>query len=713
MSPRDTSSLETGPASAPREHRSPSPSHLQNQELELELEPKPGRNLKEGDLGHGDAGELSPSPDVASLGAEVEAGTVTEAASKLGIARIATRNELEERSGDGYEKEDENMGVLGEPEPRLPVLDDGGEPGRGNHDRGLANMEIPDSEADTEEAVSPVKSDVVGLGAGGEDQDQDSRMEEQSGGRVAVDGDPKVQDEDSAGGGVEAEEARSTKPELESTTKASGATQDPIPEAAHDEVVVRQSKESAMEDTAAANAVIRDSVTLPFIDDGSIAIFSAFATSNLQLQTQATQATEQDGIVDSHFADAVAVMSDIGAGSSTQGIASSTEIDVGDQTATKQIPAEDVVQLAEIPATSEESSACMVDAVHDLEIPASSAEESVADERDGSVVETCLDAEHVVISEEGVTNKEKVECSSSESRDQSGDIEMLPLTLQGTLFAASEQDPHGQTSSENVQEPAHFEVFPRSLLNPTPTASKPNDSPEVPCSDNEADATTDVEMIVESVLDIPSPASTACRSIPDSDGEGDRFSDIASSQKETTSSSNPPTVNFSTLEAAPTRKHDSPLSQTISSLSKSKLSPMQPPPTRSPNTHSKTPSLSASPHTSPPVPKATLPNPSSPNPQSKSSKDILITELKAIKTASILARNASLAAEIATKRAAVLEVTAQLTNPAHETVKRHIKLLHDYNDIRDVGQGLVGMIADNRGVRIGELYGEFGVGLKD
>jgi len=51
--------------------------------------------------------------------------------------------------------------------------------------------------------------------------------------------------------------------------------------------------------------------------------------------------------------------------------------------------------------------------------------------------------------------------------------------------------------------------------------------------------------------------------------------------------------------------------------------------------------------------------------------------------------------------------------PAAETVKKHIKLLHDYNDIRDVGQGLVGMIADNRGVRIGELYEEFGVGLKD
>ena len=52
-------------------------------------------------------------------------------------------------------------------------------------------------------------------------------------------------------------------------------------------------------------------------------------------------------------------------------------------------------------------------------------------------------------------------------------------------------------------------------------------------------------------------------------------------------------------------------------------------------------------------------------------------------------------------------------HPASETVKRHIKLLHDYNDIRDIGQGLIGMVADNRGVRIGELYDEFGIGLKD
>ncbi len=47
-------------------------------------------------------------------------------------------------------------------------------------------------------------------------------------------------------------------------------------------------------------------------------------------------------------------------------------------------------------------------------------------------------------------------------------------------------------------------------------------------------------------------------------------------------------------------------------------------------------------------------------------------------------------------------------------MRTHIRLLHEYNDIRDVGQGLLGMIAENRGGgRVGELYGEFGVGLRD
>ena len=49
------------------------------------------------------------------------------------------------------------------------------------------------------------------------------------------------------------------------------------------------------------------------------------------------------------------------------------------------------------------------------------------------------------------------------------------------------------------------------------------------------------------------------------------------------------------------------------------------------------------------------------------------------------------------------------TKDAHAKVKAHIKLLHDYNEIRDVGQGLMGIIADNRGVRVIDIYNDFGV----
>lgn len=50
---------------------------------------------------------------------------------------------------------------------------------------------------------------------------------------------------------------------------------------------------------------------------------------------------------------------------------------------------------------------------------------------------------------------------------------------------------------------------------------------------------------------------------------------------------------------------------------------------------------------------------------------------------------------------------------AQATVKAHIKLLHNYNEIRDVGQGLMGIIADNRGVQVRDVYRDFDVGEGD
>ncbi|KAK9449805.1 Swi5-domain-containing protein [Limtongia smithiae] len=50
---------------------------------------------------------------------------------------------------------------------------------------------------------------------------------------------------------------------------------------------------------------------------------------------------------------------------------------------------------------------------------------------------------------------------------------------------------------------------------------------------------------------------------------------------------------------------------------------------------------------------------------------------------------------------------------AGATIRRHIKLLKAYNEIRDVGLGLLGMIADTRGVRVAVVMGEYGLGVDD
>lgn len=51
--------------------------------------------------------------------------------------------------------------------------------------------------------------------------------------------------------------------------------------------------------------------------------------------------------------------------------------------------------------------------------------------------------------------------------------------------------------------------------------------------------------------------------------------------------------------------------------------------------------------------------------------------------------------------------------PASTIVKRHIDLLHTYNEIRDVGTALMGLIAEKRGVRVQTVYDEMGVAGRD
>ncbi|XP_044124973.1 DNA repair protein SWI5 homolog [Bufo gargarizans] len=48
-----------------------------------------------------------------------------------------------------------------------------------------------------------------------------------------------------------------------------------------------------------------------------------------------------------------------------------------------------------------------------------------------------------------------------------------------------------------------------------------------------------------------------------------------------------------------------------------------------------------------------------------------------------------------------------------EELDRHISLLHEYNELKDTGQMLLGQLAVLRGVTTKDLYAEFGLDLDD
>ncbi|KAF2795297.1 hypothetical protein K505DRAFT_374005 [Melanomma pulvis-pyrius CBS 109.77] len=106
----------------------------------------------------------------------------------------------------------------------------------------------------------------------------------------------------------------------------------------------------------------------------------------------------------------------------------------------------------------------------------------------------------------------------------------------------------------------------------------------------------------------------------------------------------------------------------------------------------------------------------------KPSQEAMLTDLRAQRAALI----ASLAAlpimqdlvaededDHVPSRASDELTDADVMKAANKIVKTHIKLLHEYNEIKDVGQGLMGLIADSRGVRIVEVQDEFGIESKD
>lgn len=107
----------------------------------------------------------------------------------------------------------------------------------------------------------------------------------------------------------------------------------------------------------------------------------------------------------------------------------------------------------------------------------------------------------------------------------------------------------------------------------------------------------------------------------------------------------------------------------------------------------------------------------------KTPQEITLAELKAQKTALLASLATMPAIQVLIEECATPETEADdaLDGPteadvmaaANKIVKEHIKLLHEYNELKDVGQGLMGLIADQRGVRIVEVQEEFGIEAKD
>lgn len=66
---------------------------------------------------------------------------------------------------------------------------------------------------------------------------------------------------------------------------------------------------------------------------------------------------------------------------------------------------------------------------------------------------------------------------------------------------------------------------------------------------------------------------------------------------------------------------------------------------------------------------------------------------------------------VALQKTNMRPLTRIVSQPAETTFKTYIRRLQEYNDIKDIGQQLIGFIAENRGVSVRTIYeqGEFGV----
>ncbi|PGH10122.1 hypothetical protein AJ80_07572 [Polytolypa hystricis UAMH7299] len=101
----------------------------------------------------------------------------------------------------------------------------------------------------------------------------------------------------------------------------------------------------------------------------------------------------------------------------------------------------------------------------------------------------------------------------------------------------------------------------------------------------------------------------------------------------------------------------------------------------------------------------TSPAPGDPDKNAKTSLESKISQLST--------QISDLESEISETQEKLNAVHPPQTRDASAIVQRHIRLLHEYNEIKDIGMGLLSLIADARGVRYVDVQKEFGVGEKD
>ncbi|RAL05606.1 SWI5/SAE3 family protein [Aspergillus ibericus CBS 121593] len=74
---------------------------------------------------------------------------------------------------------------------------------------------------------------------------------------------------------------------------------------------------------------------------------------------------------------------------------------------------------------------------------------------------------------------------------------------------------------------------------------------------------------------------------------------------------------------------------------------------------------------------------------------------------------ASLQSQITEIECQIAQTRTKLKDDPSTTLQRHIRLLHEYNEVKDIAQGLMGLIADTRGVRQVDVQREYGVEDRD